>query len=282
MAQGAPIKRLLRSILIVLFLSLSLASIYLYITFPDISLLINKNPKGTTIMEIRRIEAEEKRKAYSHYFYWAPIEQISLHLKYAVIEAEDSSFYQHHGFDWDAIRDAIAVNWKKGEFKRGGSTISQQLAKNLYLSPSKNPTRKIREAIITMAIERRLNKDRILELYLNIIEWGNGVYGAEAAARHYFNKSAQYLTPSEASWLASIIPSPRFYDRHRNSDYIKKRQATIAKRVEKRYNLPPAPKTPDDDHEDTEKPDQDYEDEDEIEDEIIEEEVVEDSNKSRL
>lgn len=280
MAQGAPIKRLLRSILIVLFLSLSLVAIYLYITFPNISLLLNKNPQRTSIMEIRRIDAGKKGKVHLPYLYWVPMGQISPYLKYAVIEAEDSSFYQHHGFDWNAIRDAIAVDWEKGEFKRGGSTISQQLAKNLYLSPSKNPIRKIREALITAAIERKLKKDRILELYLNTIEWGNGVYGAEAAARHYFNKSAQDLTTSEASWLAAIIPSPRFFDRHRNSNYIKKRQAIIAKRVEKRYNhlpVPEAPKeAPDEEDEDTEKPNEDYEDK------IIEEKAVEDSSKSRL
>lgn len=246
MAQGAPIKRLLRSILIVLFLSLSLVTIYLYITFPDISLLISKNPQRTTIMEIRRIEAEKKRRSYSPNFHWAPIGQISPYLKYAVVEAEDSSFYQHHGFDWDAIRDAIAVDWEKGAFKRGGSTITQQLAKNLYLSPSKNPTRKIREALITMAIERRLKKDRILELYLNIIEWGNGVYGAEAAARHYFKKSAQDITAYEASWLAAIIPSPVFFDKHQNSSYIKRRQETIARRIEKRYSLPVSPEKEED------------------------------------
>lgn len=243
MASRSSIKRLFRSALITLFLITSLMSIYLYIAFPDISTLINKNPQKSAIMEIRKIEAEKKRKVYRPSHYWIPIGEISPYLKDVVIEAEDATFYQHHGFDWEAIRGAIAINWERGSFKRGGSTITQQLAKNLYLSPSKNPIRKMREALITIALERRLKKDRILELYLNIIEWGDQVYGAEAAARHYFNKSAQDLTVNEASWLAAIIPSPRFFDRHRNSSYIKMRQDIITKRIEKRYNISVIPET---------------------------------------
>lgn len=237
MTSRSLIKRLLKSAFIILFLIISSVAIYLYITFPDISLLINTNPQKTAIMEIREIEAKEKRRTYAPSHYWIPIGQISPNLKYAVIEAEDAIFYQHHGFDWDAIKEAITLDWKRRGFKRGGSTITQQLAKNLHLSPSKNPIRKIREAFITIGFERRFKKDRILELYLNIIEWGDQVYGAEAAARHYFNKSAQDLTLDDASWLAAIIPSPRFFDRHRDSNYLKMRQDIITKRVEKRYNL---------------------------------------------
>jgi monofunctional glycosyltransferase len=144
-----------------------------------------------------------------------------------VIVAEDAAFFQHRGFDWEGIRDAATRNWDRGELRRGGSTITQQLAKNLYLSPHKNLVRKAHEAAITNALEQRLSKRRILELYLNVVELGRGVYGAEAAARHHFNKSAAELTPEEAALLAAILPSPRRHDPLVMTPYVIQRQQQI-------------------------------------------------------
>ena len=162
---------------------------------------------------------------------WVPLSRISPYLQKAVIVAEDASFYRHRGFDWPGIRDAATRNWDRGELRRGGSTITQQLAKNLYLSPEKNFVRKLHEALITRALEDRLSKRRILELYLNVVEWGHGIYGAEAAARHHFGKAALDLTPAEAALLAGILPSPRRYDPLRVTPYLIKRQEQILRRM---------------------------------------------------
>jgi len=161
-----------------------------------------------------------------------PLGRISPNLQRAVIVSEDASFYRHRGFDWQSIRDAATRNWDGGELRRGGSTITQQLAKNLYLSPEKNFVRKIHEALITRALEDRLTKRRILELYLNVVEWGHGIYGAEAAARHHFGKSALDLSPAEAALLAGILPSPRRYDPLRVTPYLIKRQEQILRRMQ--------------------------------------------------
>ena len=143
--------------------------------------------------------------------------------------SEDASFYQHHGFDWEGLQAAFNRNWAKGKLQRGGSTLTQQLAKNLYLSPDKNLFRKGHEAMLTWKMERTLPKKRILELYLNVVEWGHGVYGAEAAARHHFGKSAEDLSPAEAALLAAMLPSPRRYDPIKLTPYLSKRQAQILK-----------------------------------------------------
>ena len=178
-------------------------------------------------MEARAAHVKERNLLPKPFWIWVPLSRISPHLQRAVIVAEDASFFRHHGFDWEGIRDAATRNWDRGELHRGGSTITQQLAKNLYLSPEKNLLRKAREVLITRAIEGRLTKKRILELYLNVVEWGQGVYGAEAAARHYFRKSAQDLTPEEAALLAAILPSPRHYDPLRMTPYVTRRQQQI-------------------------------------------------------
>lgn len=162
---------------------------------------------------------------------WVPYERISGSLKRAVMVAEDSGFTQHDGFDWDGIEVAWKKNIKKGRIVAGGSTISQQLAKNLFLSGSRSPLRKGEEAIITLMIEQRLDKRRIFEIYLNVIEWGDGVFGAEAAARHYFGVSANNLSPQQAAKLAAMIPNPRYYDKHRSTRYLNRRTATISKRM---------------------------------------------------
>jgi monofunctional biosynthetic peptidoglycan transglycosylase len=162
---------------------------------------------------------------------WVPRSRISKLLQQAVILAEDDQFFEHQGFDLDAMKKAARINWKKKTYKRGASTITMQLARNLCLSPTKTLLRKFREFLIALKLERELSKTRILELYLNVAEWGDGIYGAEAAAQHYFRKNASDLNRHEAAFLAVILPRPRFYDRHRNGPYLSRRVATIESRL---------------------------------------------------
>lgn len=162
---------------------------------------------------------------------WVDYKRISGNLKRAVIAAEDSKFLDHEGFDWEGIQKAYEKNLKKGKIVAGGSTISQQLAKNLFLSTKRTPWRKLEEAMITLMLEQMLSKRRIYEIYLNIIEWGNGVFGAEAAARHYFKTSAAGLSSWQAAKLAAMIPNPRFYDRHREARGLMRRTSIIEARM---------------------------------------------------
>jgi len=162
---------------------------------------------------------------------WVPYSRICASLKRAVVVAEDSRFVDHDGFDWEAIEKAREKNLRRGRIVAGGSTISQQLAKNLFLSASRTPWRKGEEALITVMIEHVMDKRRILELYLNVIEWGEGVFGAEAAARHYFGVSAAALSAEESARLAAMIPNPRFYDRHRSTRWLERHTQTILARM---------------------------------------------------
>jgi len=162
---------------------------------------------------------------------WMPYQQISPNLKRALIAAEDANFLEHEGFDWEAIEKAYEKNLKKGRFVAGGSTISQQLAKNLFLSGRRSMVRKAQEAIITVMIETVMSKRRIFEIYLNIIEWGNGIFGAEAASRHYFRKGANQLGAWEAARMAAMVPNPRFYDRHRSTRYLDRKTRLIVSRM---------------------------------------------------
>jgi monofunctional glycosyltransferase len=162
---------------------------------------------------------------------WVPYQRISIHLKRAVVAAEDARFLQHSGFDWDGIRFAYEKNVREGEVVAGGSTITQQLAKNLFLSGQRAWWRKAQEAAITVMIEPIMDKRRILEIYLNVIEWGDGVFGAEAAARHHFGTSAAELTPVQAARLAAMVPSPRRYAPGRTTRYLERRTATIHQRM---------------------------------------------------
>jgi monofunctional biosynthetic peptidoglycan transglycosylase len=200
---------------------------YWYLTFPDVSVLAKSNPRSTAFIEARKAEARQGNRPFKPFWIWVPLSRISPHLQRAVIVAEDAAFFHHHGFDWEGVRLALNRNLERGELHRGGSTITQQLAKNLYLSPEKNLLRKAHEALITRALEERLSKRRMFELYLNVVEWGHGVYGAEAAARHHFHKSAMDLTPEEAALLAAILPSPRRSDPIRMTPYLAKRQRQI-------------------------------------------------------
>jgi monofunctional biosynthetic peptidoglycan transglycosylase len=183
------------------------------------------HPETTAFMESRRTSKLQHT--------WVAYERISVHLKRSVVVAEDAKFLDHEGFDWEAIQDALTKNQRKGRVVAGASTISQQLAKNLFLSGERSWLRKGQEAIITWMIEHTMSKRRILELYLNVAEWGEGVFGAEAAARHHFGVSAAALGPEQAAWLAAILPSPRRYARGRTTPYIDGRVATILARMEK-------------------------------------------------
>ncbi len=189
------------------------------------------NPGTTRFMEIRLSELREKNPEARLQQQWIAYDQISPQLKRALIAAEDAKFVDHDGFDWQGIQLAIEKNQKKGRFVAGGSTISQQLAKNLFLTPSRSFWRKGNEAVITLLLENLWSKQRIFEVYLNVIEWGNGVFGAEAAARHYFNCSARQLTAAQAARLAGMVPNPRYYDQHRNAPGLARKAAIILARM---------------------------------------------------
>jgi len=199
----------------------------LYFFYPDVAKLKKQNPGKTSFMEYREQEWKQKGKKIKIQRKWVPLKEISPYLFKAVIIAEDDKFWSHHGFDLDAIQNALEKNVEKGKFKFGGSTISQQLTKNLYLTPDKNPIRKLKEAIITWRIERTLSKRRILELYLNVVEWGEGIFGAEVASLRYFGKPAALLTAQEAAKLAVILPNPRKYKLDGSSRYVEKRAQII-------------------------------------------------------
>jgi len=189
------------------------------------------NPGETSFMDIRMDELHVKKPDAQMKHQWVPYERISIHLKRAVIASEDAKFVDHEGFDWEGIQKAIEKNQKKGRTVAGGSTISQQLAKNLFLSPRKSMLRKVEEAVITVMIEVVWSKRRILEVYLNVIEWGNGVFGAEAAARHYYGISADKLGPEQAAKLAGMIPNPRLYDRNRGAPGLARKTGIILSRM---------------------------------------------------
>lgn len=189
------------------------------------------SPAETAFMEERLDKLREKDADARLKHRWVSYARISPHLKRAVIAAEDAKFTQHDGFDWEAMQSAFERNWRRGRIVSGGSTISQQLAKNLFLSGKRNVWRKAEEAYITAVMEQMMDKRRILEIYLNVIEWGNGVFGAEAAARHYFGVSAAALNPQQAAHLAAMIPNPRYYDRHRQTRYVQNRSGVILARM---------------------------------------------------
>ncbi len=210
-----------RSKWFIFLISILIFPLLLYFLFaPDVSNLKRENPKKTALMEYRQKESKEKGKRFRINQRWTPLSSISPYLIKAVLIAEDDKFWIHEGFDYEAIQKAIERDIKAGRFKFGGSTLSQQLARNLYLSPAKNPLRKMREAIITWRMERVLSKRRILELYLNLVEWGEGIFGAEAASRHYFEKPSSELTPQEAARLAAVLPNPRRYNPAGDQRYV--------------------------------------------------------------
>ena len=170
-------------------------------------------PAETSFMSLRLDEISRDKPDAELHYRWVPYEKISIHLKRAVVAAEDDTFVDHEGFDWEGIQKAIEKNQKKGRMVAGGSTISQQLAKNLFLSPSRSYFRKAEEAIITVMIEALWDKRRILEVYLNVVEWGNGIFGCEAAAQRYYRIPAAQLAPAQAARLAVMLPNPRKYEK---------------------------------------------------------------------
>jgi monofunctional biosynthetic peptidoglycan transglycosylase len=189
------------------------------------------NPATTSFMQAGLDRLREKQPQAKLRHAWVPYDRISVHLKRAVVAAEDARFVDHEGFDWDAIEKALEKNRSKGRVVVGGSTISQQLAKNLFLSGERTPWRKGQEALITVMIEYVMDKRRILELYLNVIEWGDGVYGAEAAARHYFGATAAGIGAPQAARLAAMVPNPRYYDRVRNTAWLERKTRMILARM---------------------------------------------------
>jgi monofunctional biosynthetic peptidoglycan transglycosylase len=204
---------------------------YSYLTLPDVRVLRTENPRETAFMRLRAEEARQEGHQPKRMFKWAPYSRISSHLKRAVLVAEDSAFWVHDGVDYQQIKESMEVNLERMEFARGASTITQQLAKNLYLTPSKNPVRKARELVIARRLEAELTKQRILELYLNVIEWGDGIFGAEAAARAHFRKSAASLSADEAAMLAAAIINPRVLDPSHPSARLRTRQQMILRRM---------------------------------------------------
>jgi monofunctional biosynthetic peptidoglycan transglycosylase len=205
-----------------------------YLTLPDVRPLARQNPRSTAWMELRRQQGTRR-----HEHRWVPYSRISQPLKRAVIVAEDSAFWEHEGIDLEQIRESVEVNLEKRTAARGASTITQQLAKNLYLSPSRNPIRKLRELIIARRMEAALSKGRIFEIYLNVIEWGDGIWGAEAAARRYFGIPASALSEPQAALLAAAIINPRLLNPARPTPRLVRRQQIIMRRMG--AVIPPAP-----------------------------------------
>ena len=214
---------------------------YLALTVPDVRVLIDAPPADTAFMQLRARQAHAEGRPARQDYRFVPYVRIAESLKRAVLVAEDSGFWEHEGIELDAMRDALEASLSKGSVVRGGSTITQQLAKNLYLSPSQDPLRKLRELMITHRLERVLSKRRILELYLNVAEWGGGTWGAEAASRRYFRKSASNLVASEAALLAGALINPNRYSPADPPARLRRRQQMILRRMGMRdAPVPPA------------------------------------------
>lgn len=199
--------------------------------FANVVVWASKNPSSTSFMDLRLSQLRQVKPDAKIQQKWVRYDQISNHLKRAVIAAEDSGFVDHSGVEWEAIESALERNLERGKVTHGGSTITQQLAKNLFLSPSKNYLRKVQELMIALMIEATWDKRRILEVYLNVVEWGNGVFGADAAARYYYGVSSAQLTAYQSAKLASMLPSPRYFDKNRGSSFLARKTATINARM---------------------------------------------------
>ncbi len=199
--------------------------------FVQICWWVNHNPQSTSFMREQLSRLREKNPKAQLQHQWVPYHRISNHLKRAIIASEDANFAEHEGVDWEALQKAYQKNAKKGKVVRGGSTITQQLAKNLFLSGERSYVRKAQEMVITFMIEAVMDKRRIFEIYLNSVEWGAGVFGCEAASRKYFGVPAARLGPAEAARLAVMLPNPRFFGRHLDSNYLGRRSALILMRM---------------------------------------------------
>ena len=226
--------RLLRRtgrVIVAVFAVMFIYAAAVFVSLPDVRQLRAGNPKTTAFMELRAREARSRGEQPRRLQQWVPYSRLAPNLVRAVLLTEDAKFWRHDGLDYEQIKESMEVNLERGEFARGASTITQQLAKNLYLSPSKNPVRKMKELLIARRLEAELTKQRILELYLNVIEWGDGVYGAEAAARTYFGKSAASLSASEGALLAAAIANPRVMNPANPTARLRRRQAMVLRRM---------------------------------------------------
>ncbi|HEY4715901.1 MAG TPA: monofunctional biosynthetic peptidoglycan transglycosylase [bacterium] len=212
---------------------IAISGSFYYIFRPSMIFLKFYNPEKTSLMKYRIAEAERKRTKSRIRREWVDYNNISPSLIKAVILAEDEKFWEHPGFDWEGIKYALEVDYKKQGFVRGGSTITQQLAKNLYLKPKRSILRKLHEALLALELELFLSKERILELYLNVIEWGDGIFGIEAASKDYFGKSASELTDEESIRLAAVLPNPRRYSPLRGSRFLDNRVDLLSERFYK-------------------------------------------------
>lgn len=212
-------------------------TVYLF-SLPAVAPLKTKNPVETSYMLIKERQAAAAGKKLGRRILWTGWDSISENLKYAVLIAEDDTFYSHGGVNWESTWRAVKTDLKERRLARGGSTITQQVARNLYLSPSKNPLRKIKEFLIARRLEKTLGKRRIFEIYLNIAEWGKGIYGAQAASLAYFGHGAAELTPEEAAALAAMLPSPRRYDPVKGTRFMEGRIRRIVARMRASGYLP--------------------------------------------
>jgi monofunctional biosynthetic peptidoglycan transglycosylase len=231
MARARPRGRWLRAIGWLL-AALAIALVAVQAWYAANILWWRSHPVGeTSFMAFRMDDLRAKNPKATLKYSWVPYDRISNNLKRAMVAAEDAKFIEHEGFDWDGIQLAMEKNQKKGRVVAGGSTITQQLAKNLFLTPARSYVRKAEEAVITVMLEAILDKRRILEIYLNVIEWGSGVFGAEAAARHYFGVSAAQLSPEQAARLAAVAPNPRFYERNQAAPGLNRKIGIIVGRM---------------------------------------------------
>ncbi|MBI5241832.1 MAG: monofunctional biosynthetic peptidoglycan transglycosylase [Elusimicrobia bacterium] len=217
-----------------------LSAVYV-LWLPDVEPLKHSNPRTTAYIELKRSAARRAGKKFTPRLVWVPWDRISEHLKHAVFVAEDDTFYRHKGVDWESVKSALRRDWEMRRFAYGGSTITQQVARNLYLSPSKNPLRKLKELLIARRLEKSLGKRRIFELYLNIAQWGKDIYGAEAAAQAYFGKSAADLTADEAVAMAVVLPNPKRWSPAARGRYVERNMRRIMGRMRASGMLPEEP-----------------------------------------
>jgi len=222
-----------RRIFLIVVVAVVLLVGYEWITFPDVAALATNPPATTAFMEQRKAELRAAGKSDAIDYRWVPYARISPYLRRAVLVAEDDTFFEHGGVDVNALQEAIRKDWAHKKMTHGGSTITQQLAKNLYLSPSRNPLRKVKEYFIARSLESHLSKKRILELYLNVVEMGERVYGAEAASQAYFHTSASALSPSQAALLAGCLPNPRVMSPASPNKRLRFRQRMVLSRMKR-------------------------------------------------
>ena len=232
-------KRILRSLIALAAIGFAYLA-YVYLTLPDVRQLAATNPTTSAFMELRLREAADASRKFQIRHRWVPYNQISASLRRAVIVTEDAAFYDHDGIDLTELKASLEKNWEEGQFLRGGSTITQQLAKNLYLSPTRNPMRKVKELLIARRLEAALSKRRILEIYLNMIEWGDGIFGCEAAARAYFGGPCASLSVDQAALLAGAIINPREHSPAKPTRRLLRRQQIIIRRMGIKETPPPA------------------------------------------